>query len=523
MQNSEQKIISAIEKVISLTNTGVTSNDAIQKVAEAEGFSPGSIETMVAAFNKSKTVQMLKTANSDDFDLADANIIINKIFKHTDTVEKVAMQFPKGDYSKVDLQEKVLLNKTASEDIKPTPKEALQSIDKYAQVHEATKRKLQDDVAKAQYDFNKAVESVLQTLAPMSTKELQKVANLVVSGYTEQGSGKKFMELCLNRLRKDEAIGLQKTASAVVFPVKEPYLSISKVFQYAQKLSTAKNSLVFFSKEAAPYTIAKDIGANVLTNALTAAVGNEPQTPDIIKQLLGSPKDEVVEELLDPEYYNKLKTLDAKRNLMELALYDKHLKKYDLPILVDAYNSVVELTPKAYKNKSLLKNLMLAHIESGGVRGLYELSTELGISDRLDARYRGEEEMDMAKRREISEERAAIRDRKKLELSEKQLKAQKAQDAAARADRKSELGYRKSSDKSKNKQTEDIEEKRRQQAGDLIDMKARADRLTNMTKLMQMQDPTNPNPALVPFKFDVAELSDEDRLALFNNLTPIPR
>jgi len=526
MQNTEQKLIKAIETVIHSTNTGINVNDAIYKVAMDEGFGPGSIETIVAAYNKSKTANMLKQAAADDFELADAHNIINRIYNVEPTVEKTAaLQFPTADYSKADLQYKPVIQKVASEDIKPTEREAQMSIYKYAKIREATQRKLDDAVAEAQYHFSKSVENVLAVMRPMPKSELQKVANIVVNGYNEQESGRKFVELCLSRLNRTD-IKLQKTASTAVFPVKEPYLSIAKVFEYAQKLSTAKNSLVFFSKEAAPYSIAKDIGANMLTNVLTSAGGNEPVTPDLIKTLLGKSKGEGAEDLLDPEYYNKLKTLDAKRNIMELALYDKQLKKYDLPMIVDAYNDVVELNPFAYKNKALLKNLVLAHIESGGVRGLYELGTEMSIARQLDDRYKSDEQLSMARRKEDADRKAAERDEAKLELDKKRLKATKAEAAEAKADRAKDRAARsgdtkaRREDSAKDRSSREATEKEKLDTqAKSADMQVRARRASDLMKLVFEQDPNNQNVRRKP-AIEYTNLSDDDKKMLFSGINP---
>lgn len=433
----EARIIKAVEQVIAYTSEGMSPNTAIEKVAKAEGLGPGQIETVVSAYNKSKAVCMLKPAGDNrnqTFELADPSLILGNIFG-TPTIEKAAFSLPRINLTDVDFPRPKLEKAASSENKTPSDREVFHKLQKHAQVQKMLENKLHDAVAKAQYDFCQSLEKVAELLKPMADRDLQKVANIVVNGYQEQGAGQKFMELCCAKLKRD-TIKLQKTASAAVFPVKEPYISISNLFKHAAELTKAKNNKVFFSKEAA-YSVMKDLATNVTSDMIMGVTGREGTSA--IEKLIGSaPKGEVLEDILNAEHYNKLKALDAKRNLMEIALYDKHLNKYDLEVLVEAFNDVVGLNPKAYNNKPLLKNLMLSHIESGGVRGLYELGAEVSLAKALDEREQIRDNLDIIKSKETRERKQEQREEDKLKLEKKKSK-----------DADKDFNYRKQSDEAK--------------------------------------------------------------------------
>jgi hypothetical protein len=434
-KTDEAKLIKAVEKVITATSAGMSPNAAIEKVAKEDQLGPGQIETVVSAFNKSKSVCILKQADSDkteSFELADPVAIMKSIFGEKD-MQKTAHFLPRLNLSKIDFPAPATFQKAASEEPKPTQREAYYKMQKHAQVQRILAEKVRFAVAEAQHNFCTALDNVVEKLKPMSTRDLQKVANIVVNGYQEQEAGHKFMELCCKKMNRED-LTLQKTASSAVFPVKEPYIAISKLFKTAKELVKAKNNSVFFSKEAE-----LSIGDFVSSVSANLFTGND--TSGTMEKVLGPhPKGEILDELLDSEHYNKLKALDAKKNLMELALYDKHLHKYDLETLVESFNDVVSLNPKAYNNKALLKNLMLSHIESGGVRGLYELGAEVSLAKAMDEKGKLQADMDSLKRKETRDRKQEVRDEDRLRLEKEKLKEDKRKTGLTAADMKTRSG-----------------------------------------------------------------------------------
>jgi hypothetical protein len=89
---------------------------------------------------------------------------------------------------------------------------------------------------------------------------------------------------------------------------------------------------------------------------------------------------------LSPNFFNKLKEFDTKRNFMDLALYDKDLSKYDFNALVDAYNSAVGINPHASDNATVLRNIMLHNLATGGIKDPFGLDTELSIAKKMEER-----------------------------------------------------------------------------------------------------------------------------------------
>ena len=93
--------------------------------------------------------------------------------------------------------------------------------------------------------------------------------------------------------------------------------------------------------------------------------------------------DDKIVDVVEPGVFNRLKELEARRTLMKLVLYDPELNSYDMPQLVKAYNQSVSTVPDAYKHDSVLKNLMLQNLETGGVKDPFQLKQEVEIGKNL--------------------------------------------------------------------------------------------------------------------------------------------
>ena len=143
-------MISSVEQAIGLTNVGLSPNKAIQKVAAAEQYGPEMTKRMVEAFNKSKSVHILKEADEDiragNFELADATAVLAGIYEEP-LQQKAATEFalPSKDFSRIDFKEPQL-EKAASQDLGDeqytnlTPESQLNLLDKHAALCTVMKR-----------------------------------------------------------------------------------------------------------------------------------------------------------------------------------------------------------------------------------------------------------------------------------------------------------------------------------------------------------------------------------------------
>jgi hypothetical protein len=351
-----------------LTKEGSTPNEAIEKIATKNQLGPEMVRRVSEAYNKSKSVHMLKQASPDDrpksFPLADPAVIIHNMF--VPKMEKAAsaepMRLPSRDFSRADVR-MPLLEKRASALRKPTltPSSALQRYEKYNSMCSLLKQAFYDKLLNNKRQFHVNLEKAAEEVHPLSPGAFRKLAQMVVNGYPD--NGQQLMTLLAAKTRKPEVV-LQKTAHAVVFPRKDPYITISKVFEYAQKVAEAQTDYMMFVKEA-------DAGSAGLKAFLGHAAGSR-----LSKGLPEDPGPGKDDEVLDPVTFNRLKEMEAKRVLMGLILHDEDFQQYRYGDMVKAYNNAVQSVPEAYNNPVVLKNLMVKNLESSGVKDIFELKQE---------------------------------------------------------------------------------------------------------------------------------------------------
>ena len=398
ISQDESRIVRAVEEAIAWANSGLSPNDAIQKVAVDRQFSPTIIARVVEAFNKSKSVFMLKNATEEErakpFPLANTAEIVESIFASSEPIQKAASKIPSRDFSRLGL---IKTEKAAAAEV---PEETIpihsfaRRLEKYASFCGKVLETLSFRVAQRRREFNQTIEKTAEELQKLPPSQIRKVAQAIHNGYPE--SGPKLIKI-LEAYTRCGFPELQKTAHGVVFPAKEPYKSIARVYDAANRWADAKNAQVIFEKDAKE-------GAGLFRGFLKGegefghlkqAKGESGVRP-IYQSFLGStiaaagldqPKekgeDDKIIDVVEPGVFNRLKELEARRNLMQLVLYDPELSEYEMPELVRAYNDSVSSVPDAYKHSSVLKNLMLQNLESGGVKDPYQLGQEVTLGKNL--------------------------------------------------------------------------------------------------------------------------------------------
>jgi hypothetical protein len=389
-RHEEQDLIGAVEQAIRLTHDDMSPTDAIMKIASDRQFGPEKIKRMAEAFNKSKSVHVFKTAGEEDraqpFELANADTVIQKIFSPEQKVAS-GFQLPEGDFTTIDFNFVDDFQKSAKEggeeplhisetDLKTIDRMAKQAKIEHAQFCDGMQEQLRMKVQEHKYDFEVTLDKIASYMQPLPDSAVQKIAQYVVNGYPTSGKG--LLSLLANRSRREIPI-LEKTANAIVFQTREPYLSISQLYTSAEKMAAAEIEFDMFEKKSAePFM--SSIAANTIANML----GGMGLNPEEMSKVMGSKKKSVsVEEDLDPTFYNRLKSHDAKRTFMTLALYDPDLKGYKQADLMRSYNSSVGSVPEAYNKPEILKNLMIRNLQSSGIKDPFELKQEAEISKAL--------------------------------------------------------------------------------------------------------------------------------------------
>lgn len=401
ISQDEARIVRAVEEAIAWANTGLLPNDAIQKVAVEKQFSPTIIARVVEAFNKSKSVYMLKNATEDErvkpFPLANTAEIVAAIFDAQVPQQKVAAKLPVQDFSHLGLYKNQEMQKAADTkaDTETIPIHSFaRRLEKYASFCSKVLETLSFRVAQRRREFNQTVEKTAEELQQLPANKLHKVAQMIHNGYPE--TGPKLIKI-LRAYTRCNLPDLQKTAHGVLFPAKEPYLSIARVYDAANRWAQAKNAQQIFEKDAREgaglfreflkgegefghikqAVDVKPVYQSFLGSTLAAAgLGEKPQQED-------PSKSDKIMDVVEPGVFNRLKEMEARRNLMKLVLYDPELSEYEMPELVRAYNEAVSSVPDAYRHSSVLKNLMLQNLESSGVKDPYQLGQEVTLGKNL--------------------------------------------------------------------------------------------------------------------------------------------
>lgn len=401
----ESKLVKAIEQSINLANGGMSPNDAILKVASDNGYTPPFVRLMATAFNKSKSVHILKTADekhrSATFDLADPDEIVSRMYS-PETILKTASQAPveihelSMDYSRVDLDGvEPVMEKVAAKinppvenvytryrhaNLKIEPASVMNVLTKYAAVKEAVHRRLEQNVSESTHVFFDSIDDVAEIMRPITQTEFQKTAQLLLNGYPT--TGEKLVKLLAAKTQHSLPETLQKTAKSAVFPTSELFISIEKLVTAANELVDAKNALAVFEKQAEDGLL-EDFFAHAGAIAVNKAPIPESVSESLVEKMTAEKKPRTLDEDLDPDFYNTLQEIDTRRNFMNMALYDDDLNKYDFPSLVTAYNNTIQMAPEAKDNPVILRNLMLTNLETGGIKDPFTIKTELDIGKTL--------------------------------------------------------------------------------------------------------------------------------------------
>ena len=366
----QKALINSVEEAIVESKGGLSPNDAIEKVASKHQYGPAHIALIVGAFNKSKAVHVLGASHDKsaaEFELADAESITKKMFGTTEAkpVEKVACVIPTHQMSGVDLVQN-FVEKTAAAKLRiiadPSPASQITVMTKFAYMQDKIENSLRQDVSFNKILFQDALDKVAEEMRPMSEKQFRKTAQLMVNSYPKHATS--FVKLLSSKAGRT-LDGMQKTAHAAVFPLREPYISVTEMFNHAEKLADAQNTLMKFQKSAG-YNIAKDFISDLAATSVSGALGS-PKAGGKIKGLFDSGQKKNLDDTLDPNFFNQLKEVDARRNFFDLTLYDPFLNKYEISDLASSFNDVSMMYPEVIKNKAMLRRLMLENLERGGI------------------------------------------------------------------------------------------------------------------------------------------------------------
>ncbi len=387
-KRTEQAVMSAIEKIID--NSRHAPDADLNKVAadvfkETDGLTPQLVRRACEAYNKSKSVHTLQKRASDDraeeFPLIDSDQVISIVYGYH---KKAAGAFT---LTPPTVQENMLenlhegLKKVASDEDED------QGVDidgraierQIYRTHKDLEKKVERfhyKVAEHREKSENAMHRVCQIIRRLPNKQINKVARLTVNRYGKDGV--RFMKVI--GAFTDNEFPLQKTAAAAIFPLEEPYTSVSIAIDEARNHNHFNKML----NKVADVGLLEGIGeANRQTaRAATVDTLNVPKqvggfgqgamkglgavgrtaTRKLLDPLAAMAKAPVVggltmdkkyddgSKVWSPELTNDLKALQAKQMFIDVAS-DDFTKDYPIEDTMQAYNNVVGAMPELLSDK----------------------------------------------------------------------------------------------------------------------------------------------------------------------------
>lgn len=410
--NEKENFIKNTEKAIQLASSGkYTDTEAIVKVASDINADPLMIDCMCNAYNKAKSVFIMQKRASDtrgdNFSIVDPKDVLAGIYRPS-SVEKVAHVVMPDVAMDIDLKPATTLQKKASyedtavleQDKTPmTRQEATKITRKYITTMQKLANHCRKEVVENRNDFKTSIDIVKSTCKKMPPKKLQKTANLIANNFGDFGIAS--MSHVASNLRL-KMTPLQKTASRhMILPSTEPFLSMKNMQNAVEGMNAHQSNAEFLEKEASDAEVVLDaivwgkplqkeaaLSAGILNNFLAnAAAGefvqnsSENAAKDADLRKINAINSGDISEVMDDEYINNLRLVEAKTRFFDMVNSDKDFVPYNMTDLTKAWNNNARMHNNIMRTRpDLAKELMLRELEGAGRSDLFDLKTIADIS-----------------------------------------------------------------------------------------------------------------------------------------------
>lgn len=425
-KEAENLILDSIEDVCAHVSDGDHPTDAVIKVAEERELSPNFIKLVCTGYNTGATnFQFGKEARTlskmAEFPIADVNAVIEKIYPSKPEKASVlkASSAISDEYKRkpVNKQASVKhLEKLAAEKLPVTEKKAFVAPveDRMAKAYgqaQAIKREL--EVKRALY----AREQDELLLAIGKLTRQVKYANVdfptfeYVATHTYKELGKSICDTISARLPNTKRASATPAKLVTVDWAAEPYSTLAECVKHARAVHGCSVVYRWHEEKAQekiaellnPFEVARpempEKKASVLLGAqpevekvangflggmLGGALQRSLQAP-VTNTLTPKPTSELVSgtvnELDDPDHENELRKIQARTMMQDLLLNDEIISGYDPGEVLDAYNEIVSVTPRAATQAAIIRPLLRRRLQ--GSMEPFEASEMLNIEKSL--------------------------------------------------------------------------------------------------------------------------------------------
>ena len=379
-KETEMTVMSTIEKIID--NSRHMPDADLNKIAadvfkETDGLTPELCRRACEAYNKSKSVHTLQKRACDDraesFSLIDSDAVIADIYGyHTKVaIAKLDLNIPTLQDNALKAQQTGIVKIASDEELAtltPDTRVTERAIHRAVVDIEKSMDRFHAKVANHRHSSEEATHRVCQIMRRLPTKRMQKVARLAINRYGDDGV--RFMKVI--GAHTSSEFNLQKTAAAAIFPLEEPYTSVSIAIDEARAYNHYNQFLKKVAKTPSTWEMLKGnlgdkarekvinspssfaggiaetgrgaVGAvKGATSKLLDPILNFAKTP--VFQQLTKDKDIGRDETFDSDMRNQLNQLRTTQGFIDVAS-DDFSKDYPIDDTMKAYNNVVGSMPE---------------------------------------------------------------------------------------------------------------------------------------------------------------------------------
>lgn len=383
-QSEERRLVRAVEHAIELTNNGMNPDEAIQKVASEEKYSPPFVRKMCEAFNVSKArahgLSKDAEVRTKEYSLANPDFICDKLFSLPQK-EAEAVSLPKASLRSIKATDKAL-QKAAEAGIervnryaRMAPEAMYDMVQSCRGAHQLLITNFAKEAYSQQSNLRDMINKLGMAMGMMTPEKRTKFCRLVVNGYNETGPQLLKQAAAAANVNVDGM--LEKTAATAMFPCEDNYVLVTDIHNTIEKCLFTLNKSAEVQKYASSIIDSLLEGASDMAGSV-GGLAHGKKGPAISNY--------GAEASLDPEFFNALKEVDTRRNFANLMLYDPELSQYNMSQLVDAYNNAVQRVPEASERLPVLKTMMLQHLNSGGISDVFQEAQAAQLSKGLRER-----------------------------------------------------------------------------------------------------------------------------------------
>ena len=427
-KESEQRISAALSEVADLANQGEAPTDAIVKVATAHKIPHGQVRLMVRAYNNGRSLGHLRdhdtlVEKAAAFPLADAGEILERMFP-SDVKSPAAQKTASAcsdDYNmspefwlkRREQAQRVTMCKTASEkkpaespypvDPRRAGKQAMAQLQVMQREHTTAKDAAIGAAYKVASDID-ALENYFRAPDARRVDEVRQTAQVVLGN-----RGGKLIDHVTRNCKQARTKAASLTH--VVDWEEAPYSLIMTALDAATDFATKRASLEAlegtlvdkraevlrpFGQAPAHDVITGSVwdnqsltkGASILGFGMAGLMGGTARglTSSVQPKSREDLIQDKVQDLSAGGHEDKLRAIRSQVLAHELMAGDEVIRRYSTEDVMDAYNHLSEVAPRAMQHRVMAQSLLRKYLESAEAFDSFDIDQMMNLESRISER-----------------------------------------------------------------------------------------------------------------------------------------